>query len=182
MDSNGWVPIGILQSFPRIQRLNVSDDLIRETLQWSHYVEVRHNHLRMAHEYWRNFVLPTASESTVPDAPSLAWYPHPPPFHPGYMPPMYPHMPQPYPYYQPVQKASPLLQSGVADHILRRPEEKVFNGHGNGALESGTSAGESFDSTPHTEGEEVETSEDDVVFLIGDPQPMQRSAPVASNP
>lgn len=177
MDSKGWVPIGVLQSFPRIKRLNVSDDQIRETLQLSQFVEVQYNHLRMAREDWRNFVLPTATESSVPDAHPLAWYP--PPFHPGYMP-MYPHLPQPYPYPQPPQKSSPLLQGGVADHILRRPEEKVFNGNGNGVLESGTSAGDSFDSTPHTEGEE--TSEDDVVFLIGDPQPMQRPAPVTLNP
>jgi len=132
----------------------------------------------MAHEDWRNFVLPTASESTVPDAPPPTWYP-PPPFHPGYMAPMYPHPPQIYPYYPQPQKTSPHLQGGVADHILRRPEDKIFNG--NGVIESGTSAGDSFDSTPHTEGEEVETSEDDVVFLIGDPLPMQRSAPAASN-
>ena len=94
----------------------------------------------------------------------------------------YPHPPQPYPYYHPPQKTSPLLQGDVADHILRRPEEKVFNANGNGVLESGTSAGDSFDSTPHTEGDEVETSEDDVVFLIGDPQPMQRPVAVAPNP
>lgn len=180
MDSNGWVPIAVLQSFPRIQGLTVSDDLIRETLQWSHFVEVRHNHLRMAHEDWRNFVLPTASESTVPDAPPpTQWYP-PPPFYSGYMAPMYQHQPQHYPYYHHQPKTSPLLHGGVADHILRRPEEKIFNG--NGVMESGTSAGDSFDSTPHTEGDEVETSEDDVVFLIGDPLPMQRAAPATPNP
>jgi len=93
---------------------------------------------------------------------------------------MYPHQSQVYPYYHPPQNPSPLLQGGIADHILRRPEEKIFNG--NGVLESGTSAGDSFDSTPHTEGDEVETSEDDVVFLIGPPQPMQRAAPAISNP
>jgi hypothetical protein len=175
MDSKGWVSLQILQSFPRIQNLKVSDELIHETLQWSQYVEVRQNHVRMAQNEWRHYVRQDATESTVSDIPDPAWYPAP-IFYSGYpgagMPPMYP--PHPYAYYPPPPQANPYaLSNGIADHILRRPEERMSNG--NGVLESGTSVGESFDSTPHTtEGEDAETSEDDVVFLIGDPSPMTR--------
>lgn len=176
MDSKGWVSLQILQSFPRIQSLNVSDELIKETLRWSNYVEVRQNHVRMSRNEWQRYVRQDATESTVSDVPEQAWYP-PPVFYPAYPAggmPMYPPAPHPYPYYPPPPHANPYaFPNGIADHILRRPEERMMNG--NGVLESGTSVGESFDSTPHTtEGEDAETSEEDVVFLIGDPSPMTR--------
>ncbi|CCA71035.1 hypothetical protein PIIN_04970 [Serendipita indica DSM 11827] len=176
MDSKGWVPIQVLQSFPRIQSLRVSDDMIRETLQWSQFVEVRQSHVRMAHDEWRHYVLPTASESTVPDAPH--WYPQPvyPPYMGGIPPPFYGYPPPPFPYYPPIQpEESYSFSNGIAEHILRRPEEKSG---GNGAQESGTSGGNSIHSTPNkVDGEELETSEDDVVFVIGDPSPMVRPSP-----
>ena len=68
-----------------------------------------------------------------------------------------------------------MFSNGIADHILRRPEDKLG---GNGAQESGTSGGTSIHSTPNkADGEELETSEDDVVFVIGDPSPMIRPSP-----
>jgi hypothetical protein len=186
MDSKGWVSLSVLQTFPRIKNLNVTDDFIRDTLQWSHFVEVRQNYARMAHEAWRNYILPTALESTIPDVVETAWYPAPLTFHPGYMagtaPPIYAPPMQAYPFFPQATPTMPQPLNGIASHILRQPEEKLANG--NPALGSGTSTGDSFDSTPlTTEGEEAETSEDDVVFLIGEPQPMTRptQAPLSAS-
>lgn len=171
MDTKGWVSLQTIQSFRRIQSLNVGDDVIRETLNLSQHVEVRHNHVRMINDAWKPFVLSNAAESTVPDTVEPNWYQQ--PYYPAYggYPPPYPYNPYSY-YTQPPQQASgQTLTNGIADYILRRPEEKP-----NGLPESGTSAGESFDSTSRVaEGEEAETSEDDVVFVIGEPQPMSRS-------
>lgn len=173
MDSKGWVSLQVVQSFRRIQQMNVSDDMIRETLRLSQHVEVRQHYMRMARDEWRHYVGSNAPESTVSDIPEPTFAP--PPVFYGYPPPtvpMYP-PPNPYAYYPPPPPNPYVLSNGIEDHILKRPEERLQNG--NVAVESGTSVGESFDSTPHTtEAEDAETSEDDVVFLIGEPSPMTR--------
>ncbi|KAG8809339.1 hypothetical protein FRC17_003492 [Serendipita sp. 399] len=177
MDKMGWVPLNVLQSFPRIQNLRVSDDVVRETLQqWSQFVEVRYNHVRMAHGAWQKYVMPTAPETVVPEI--QEWYPVPTNGYPGLMghPPFYTQYPMPpYPYYGAAQPVNPSITSnGIAEHILRRPEEKI--GNGTTVMESGTSAGGSIHSTPDKiDREDLETSEDDVDFVIGDPAPMVRS-------
>ncbi|KAG8785542.1 hypothetical protein FRC15_001167 [Serendipita sp. 397] len=177
MDKQGWVPLHILQSFPRIQSLRVSDDIVRDTLQWSQFVEIRHGHVRMAHGVWQKYVMPNAIDSVVPEMPDM-WYPGPAPVYPGVMgqPSFHPQYPmQQYPYYGPSQSTNPsTMSNGIAEHILRRPEEKI--GNGTTVMESGTSAGGSVHSTPDKiDREDLETSEDDVDFVIGDPAPMVRT-------
>lgn len=111
MDSQGWVSLDILQTFPRLKELQVSTGVIRETLFLSQYLEVRANFVRMVNDGWRAFVMPDAEESKVaavetgyhppaaysvpPSQPGI-WYPQQQLQHPGYVvggmipPPYYP--------------------------------------------------------------------------------------------
>lgn len=111
MDSQGWVSLDILQTFPRLKELQVSTDVIRETLFLSQYLEVRANYVRMVNDGWKAFVMPDAEESkvaavdtgyhpsaaySVPPSQPGVWYPQQQLQHPGYVvggmipPPYYP--------------------------------------------------------------------------------------------
>ena len=112
MDSQGWVSLDTLQTFPRLKELQVSADVIRETLFLSQYLEVRANYVRMVNDGWKAFVMPDAEESkvaavdtgyhasaaySVPPSQPGVWYPQQQLQHPGYVvggmipPPYYPH-------------------------------------------------------------------------------------------
>jgi hypothetical protein len=113
MDSQGWVSLDILQTFPRLKELQVSMDLIRETLFLSQYLEVRANYVRMVNDGWKAFVMLDAEESmvaavdtghhhpaaySVPPSQPGVWYPQQQLQHPGYV--VGSMIPQPY-YPQP---------------------------------------------------------------------------------
>lgn len=63
MDSKGFVPISLIASFNRAQRLTTSIELVKEVLLLSSIAEVYGDHVRM--KSWEQWVLPGAAPSTV---------------------------------------------------------------------------------------------------------------------
>ncbi|OSD08183.1 hypothetical protein PYCCODRAFT_1357682 [Trametes coccinea BRFM310] len=63
MDSRGWIPIGLIASFNRVQKLTTDPQLVTDVLTLSSLVEVRDGHVRV--RQWQQFVLPTARQSQV---------------------------------------------------------------------------------------------------------------------
>ncbi|CDO73676.1 hypothetical protein BN946_scf185015.g4 [Trametes cinnabarina] len=63
MDSRGWIPIGLVASFNRVQKLTTDPQLVTDVLTLSSLVEVRDGHVR-THQ-WQQFILPTARPSEV---------------------------------------------------------------------------------------------------------------------
>ncbi|KAG5653566.1 hypothetical protein H0H81_012255 [Sphagnurus paluster] len=63
MDSRGWVPISLIASFNRVQRLTTDPQLVREVLALSSVVQVKDNSVRMIE--WKQFVLPDAMPSAI---------------------------------------------------------------------------------------------------------------------
>lgn len=69
MDSQGWINLEILQSFPRVKELQIPTALIRDTLlQFSQFIEIRGAFGRAARDGWRSFVMPDAAESPIVDS------------------------------------------------------------------------------------------------------------------
>ncbi|CAL1709066.1 unnamed protein product [Somion occarium] len=67
MDSRGWISISLIASFNRVKQLTADVQLVRDVLSLSSLVEVRDNNVRI-HE-WRRYILPTAPQSVVEEAP-----------------------------------------------------------------------------------------------------------------
>src|SRR5579859_6936813 len=63
MDACGWIPISLIASFNRVQRLTQDEQLVKDVLILSNVVEVKNDSVRM--HRWENFVLPDAARSTV---------------------------------------------------------------------------------------------------------------------
>ena len=63
MDSRGWIPISLIASFNRVQKLTTDPQLVTDVLVLSSLVEVRDGYVR-THQ-WQQFVLPTAQKSRV---------------------------------------------------------------------------------------------------------------------
>ncbi|KAH9897012.1 hypothetical protein C8Q73DRAFT_664658 [Cubamyces lactineus] len=63
MDSRGWIPIPLIASFNRVQKLTTDPQLVTDVLVLSSLVEVRDGYVR-THQ-WQQFVLPTAQKSRV---------------------------------------------------------------------------------------------------------------------
>jgi len=136
MDSQGWVGLDILQTFPRLKELQVSTDVIRETLFLSQYLEVRANYVRMVNDGWKAFVMPDAEESkvaavdtgyhpsySVPPSQPGVWYPQQQLQHPGYVvggmiPPLYYPQPgyAPHAGYLPTQPYAPAPSQDVGEN------------------------------------------------------------------
>jgi len=141
MDSQGWVSLEILQAFPRLKELQVSTDVIRETLFLSQYLEVRANYVRMVNDGWKAFVMPDAEESkvaavaavdtgyhpsavySVPPSQPGVWYPQQQLQHPGYVvggmipPPYYPQPGySPHAGYPPAQPYIPAPSQDVGEN------------------------------------------------------------------
>jgi hypothetical protein len=68
MDDQGWIPISLIASFNRVQKLTTDVNLVRDVLNLSSLTEVKDEYVRMAREQWKQFVLPNAPRSIV-------WYP-----------------------------------------------------------------------------------------------------------
>ncbi|KZS97079.1 La-domain-containing protein, partial [Sistotremastrum niveocremeum HHB9708] len=70
MDSQGWVPIGILANFNRVRSLTSgtasASELIKDVMSLSSLLEVRNDHVRLNNGRWRVFILPTARPSIYP--------------------------------------------------------------------------------------------------------------------
>lgn len=65
MDSRGWIPISLIASFNRVRQLTQDPELVREVLGISSLLEIRDDHVRLSNQQWENFVLPSATTSTV---------------------------------------------------------------------------------------------------------------------
>ncbi|KAI0336795.1 hypothetical protein GY45DRAFT_1377368 [Cubamyces sp. BRFM 1775] len=63
MDSRGWIPISLIASFNRVQKLTTDPQLVTDVLVLSSLVEVRDGYVR-THQ-WRQYVLPAAQKSRV---------------------------------------------------------------------------------------------------------------------
>ncbi|KAJ8488817.1 hypothetical protein ONZ51_g3301 [Trametes cubensis] len=63
MDSRGWIPISLIASFNRVQKLTTDPQLVTDVLVLSSLVEVRDGYVR-THQ-WQQYVLPTAQKSRV---------------------------------------------------------------------------------------------------------------------
>lgn len=158
MDSQGWVGLDILQTFPRLKELQVSTDVIRETLFLSQYLEVRANFVRMVNDGWRAFVMPDAEESKVaavetgyppptaysvpPSQPGI-WYPQQQLQHPGYVvggmipPPYYPQPGYaPHAGYLPAQPYAPAPSQDIGEN------QSGNDSRGSGEIEEGVTSEE----------------------------------------
>lgn len=164
MDSQGWVSLDILQTFPRLKELQVSTDVIRETLFLSQYLEVRANYVRMVNDGWKAFVMPDAEESnvaavdtgyhpsaaySVPPSQPGVWYPQQQLQHPGYV--VGGMIPPPY-YAQPGY--SPHAGYPLAQPYMPAPSQDV------GGDQPGN------DSRGSGENEEGITSEEDDIEIV----------------
>lgn len=65
MDDQGWIPISLIASFNRVQKLTTDVNLVRDVLNLSSLTEVKDEYVRMAREQWKQFVLPNAPRSIV---------------------------------------------------------------------------------------------------------------------
>lgn len=65
MDSKGWIPINLIASFNRVKQLTTDVQMVKDVLSLSSLVEVRDDHVRLANDAWKNFVLPSAPRSAV---------------------------------------------------------------------------------------------------------------------
>ena len=63
MDSKGWIPINLIASFNRVKQLTTDAQMVKDVLSLSSLVEVRDDHVRLANDAWKSFVLPTAATS-----------------------------------------------------------------------------------------------------------------------
>jgi hypothetical protein len=68
MDSEGWIDIGIIASFNRVQRLTPDINLVRDTMSLSSLLEVSGDKVRLAHHRWEDFVLPANLPSSIEQA------------------------------------------------------------------------------------------------------------------
>lgn len=75
MDSRGWISIPLIASFNRIMQLTVDLQLVKDVLALSSLVEVHGEFVRVLS--WQQYVLPTASHSTVEDEYTYQSYAHP---------------------------------------------------------------------------------------------------------
>lgn len=67
MDNRGWIHLPVIASFNRVRHLTQDLQLIKDVMAISSLVEVHEDWVRARD--WRPFVLPTAPESVVGDAP-----------------------------------------------------------------------------------------------------------------
>ncbi|KAG8994272.1 hypothetical protein FRB93_001642 [Tulasnella sp. JGI-2019a] len=63
MDSEGWIDINVISSFPRVRQLTMDPSVVRDVMNLSVYIEVSQDgdKCRMAHRQWESFVLPGAT-------------------------------------------------------------------------------------------------------------------------
>lgn len=63
MDSKGWISINLIASFNRVKQLTTDAQMVKDVLSLSSLVEVRDDHVRLANNAWKSFVLPNATMS-----------------------------------------------------------------------------------------------------------------------
>lgn len=188
-DSQGWVDLQILSSFPRLKELQAPMELIRETLAiYSQFVEVRYNWVRAANDAWKPYILPDAMDSIVPEQagstdtyhysgsypsahPSMWYSPAPYPSYPppGAVPPFF--AGHPYPPYAPSAIPYPQPYFYPQDTVLANPADRVE------AQEPDPEKGQQNGVTVEEDDED-----DEVEFVLAksSPSTMLRSSAVAS--
>jgi la-related protein 1 len=67
MDSLGFVSIPLLATFNRVKQLTEDLEIVKETLGYSQFLEVRGDKVRLAFGAWQQWVLPTAPHSDEVD-------------------------------------------------------------------------------------------------------------------
>ena len=65
MDNQGWVDISMISSFNRIKSLTADADTVKEVAGMSTILEMCDQNIRLAHEQWRQWVLPDARPSAI---------------------------------------------------------------------------------------------------------------------
>jgi len=66
MDTEGWISIAMIASFNRIKSLTPDVPLVKEMMQLSSLLEVQGDHVRIAGEQAKKWVLPHAKASPFP--------------------------------------------------------------------------------------------------------------------
>jgi len=67
MDNQGWVDINMISSFNRIKSLTAELETVKEVGKLSTILEVCDGNIRLAHDQWRQWVLPDARPSDIAD-------------------------------------------------------------------------------------------------------------------
>ncbi|KAF8325851.1 uncharacterized protein EI90DRAFT_2931249 [Cantharellus anzutake] len=65
MDGEGWIEIGMIASFNRMQRLTLDVSLVRDTMMISSMLEVKDNKVRLANDQWKAFILPHSEQNAL---------------------------------------------------------------------------------------------------------------------
>jgi hypothetical protein len=67
MDNQGWVDINMISSFNRIKSLTADASVVKEVAGLSSILQIKEEHIRLADGQWRQWVLPDAKQSPIPD-------------------------------------------------------------------------------------------------------------------
>lgn len=67
MDTHGWVNIAMIASFNRVKSLTADVEVVKEVAELSSILDVKEQSIRLSQGHWRQWVLPNARVSQIPE-------------------------------------------------------------------------------------------------------------------